>query len=173
MKLYKVHLFIIVVALAVSSAGCVFEDFSEVSTDTVAKDGGSSDTVENDGDSSDAADISCGLDASSCPDEPGAVSECKRGQCKYQCQSTFDDGDNDPSNGCEIDTSSIETCGETHKACPSNNFNHRPTCRMNPLSGTYECGVDETECKDGFENRGLEGCVASEGDAGEGGEDAG
>ncbi len=95
---------------------------------------------------------SCGL---LCPAAPNAAPACAAGRCGSACNAGFADCDNDPSNGCEVDTRTSPThCGRCANACPTAP-NSLPGCAM---------GACRLACSEGFADcDGLapNGCEAS------------
>lgn len=56
--------------------------------------------------------------ASNCPSVPGANSYCAAGTCTFDCQTDYDDCDNNAANGCEVNLNSdANNCGQCGHSC--------------------------------------------------------
>ncbi|MBQ8036823.1 MAG: hypothetical protein IJ268_07520, partial [Proteobacteria bacterium] len=105
----------------------------------------------------DAYEYAC-IDPSSSPEHCGCNEEspgltcaelpnvsdgkCNKGTCEFTCKPGFADCDGDPSNGCEADLSSPQTCGTCKHACdPANVAENGLICTE---------GKCTPICKDGF-----------------------
>jgi hypothetical protein len=85
----------------------------------------------------------CGACGTACATRPNATASCAAGMCAYTCAAGFADCDNDPSNGCEVDTrTSTAHCGACGRVC--NPPNATAVCAMG------QCGV--AACTAGFGN---------------------
>jgi hypothetical protein len=62
--------------------------------------------------------LHCGACGNACPARPHATSSCARGACGIICDSGFADCNNDPVDGCEVDTRGDErNCGACARVC--------------------------------------------------------
>jgi len=85
----------------------------------------------------------CGACGTACATRPNATASCTGGMCAYTCAAGFADCDNDPGNGCEVDTrTSTAHCGACGRTC--NPPNATAVCAMG------QCGV--AACAMGFGN---------------------
>ena len=110
---------------------------------------------------------SAGLNCETLPNV--AEGTCSAGTCSITCKPGFEDCDKDPSNGCEADLNSPDTCGTCETAC---NHEHvaddglactvgkcTPTCQENfydcngscvSLVSNDNCGACGNACPDGL-----------------------
>jgi len=85
----------------------------------------------------------CGRCDNACPMRPNASAVCAMGTCGVSCTVGFGNCDNDPSNGCEVDTrTSPQHCGTCGTVCAA-----RPNAAPACVGGA--CGV---VCNTGFGN---------------------
>lgn len=62
----------------------------------------------------------CGACGRVCPTRANSARACTSGDCVLRCNTGFADCDNDPTNGCEVDTrSSAAHCAMCNNACPA------------------------------------------------------
>jgi hypothetical protein len=94
----------------------------------------------------------CGACGNACPARANATSTCAAGACGFTCAAGFADCNLDPSDGCEVDTSSsAANCGRCGATC-------------NPPNGTAACVAGACTvgaCNDGFgdcNNNPMDGC---------------
>ncbi|MBL8603254.1 MAG: hypothetical protein JNK72_15120 [Myxococcales bacterium] len=60
----------------------------------------------------------CGGCGRGCAARPNTAASCAAGACQYSCAPGFADCDNDPTNGCEVDTQSNNShCGACGRVC--------------------------------------------------------
>ncbi len=60
----------------------------------------------------------CGACGRACEARANTRATCEAGACRYACEAGFADCDNDPANGCEVDTrSSLAHCGACGRTC--------------------------------------------------------
>jgi hypothetical protein len=88
----------------------------------------------------------CGGCGMVCATRPNATASCTAGACTYRCDTGFADCDNDPSNGCEVNTQTASAhCGACGNAC---------TTGMNCSNGTCGniCQAPTTFCAGGCVN---------------------
>jgi hypothetical protein len=101
--------------------------------DTMAANGCETDTS--------TAVMHCGGCGMACPVRPNAAPGCTAGRCTLVCAVGFADCDNDPMNGCEVNTATSEAhCGACRAACPAG-ANATATCAAG------RCGIT---CAAGF-----------------------
>ncbi len=94
----------------------------------------------------------CGGCGMACGARPNATARCTEGACAYSCAEGFADCDNDPSNGCEVDTrTSTAHCGACGTAC--NAANATATCTMG-VCGLGVCNAGFGNC----DNNAANGC---------------
>ncbi|MBL8604571.1 MAG: hypothetical protein JNK72_21780 [Myxococcales bacterium] len=90
-----------------------------------------------------ASTAHCGACGNACPARANAVSTCASGACGFTCLTGFADCDNNPANGCEVDTrTSTAHCGACNRGCTV--ANGTAVC----ASGTCNVGA----CNAGFGN---------------------
>jgi len=95
----------------------------------------------------------CGACGLLCPAAPNATAACTAGRCGNTCAEGFADCDNDPANGCEVDTRTSPThCGRCTNACPTA-ANSLPGCAMGTCR--VACSEGFADC-DGLANNGCE-----------------
>lgn len=87
-------------------------------------------------------------------DPANGTGACEQGTCVLAaCDAGFDDCDQDPTNGCEADLSSVATCASCTNACaPAAGTTLGSACE--PQSGSYQCVCvdDGVEYCDGVQN---------------------
>jgi hypothetical protein len=95
----------------------------------------------------------CGSCGNVCPSGPHSTATCDQGTCKLECDPGFTDCDNNPTNGCEIQTSNdLNNCGTCSHVCSVPNAT--PVC----AGGACEvgnCNVGFADC-DGQPANGCE-----------------
>ncbi len=96
----------------------------------------------------------CGACGTMCPARPNASPACAMGVCGVACSAGFGNCDNDPSNGCEVDTrSSQQHCGACGNACPAGRACTAGVCTLVCSGGQTNCSetcvdtnTSETHC---------------------------
>jgi len=104
---------------------------------------------------SDTDELNCGKCSNACPARPNSVTTCDNGECSYKCNDGFIDCNNNPSDGCEVNSDTDElNCGKCSNACPA---------RPNSVT-TCDNGECSYKCNDGFidcNNNPADGCEAN------------
>ena len=72
-----------------------------------------------------------------------ATSTCNSGTCTFTCLDNFKDCDDDASNGCEADLTTLDNCGACNHACADDNAD-KAMCIAGAC--TYECKSGTTLC---------------------------
>lgn len=94
---------------------------------------------------------SCGTCGHACSNANGTPN-CTNGTCAVACTTGFADCDNDPANGCEVDTNnSVASCGACGNACTA--ANGTPSC-ANGSCGIGACNASFGDC----DNNTANGC---------------
>ncbi len=76
----------------------------------------------------------CGTCGNACPTPANADATCNSGSCGFQCQSMFEDCDNDHANGCEVQLNNdAENCGACGNACDTALYCRSAQCRPSPV----------------------------------------
>jgi hypothetical protein len=89
----------------------------------------------------------CGRCGNACPARANATSTCTGALCGFTCNAGFADCDNDPANGCEVDTrTSAAHCSSCGNACASGvcagSTCQPPTC----TDGVRNGGESDVDC---------------------------
>jgi hypothetical protein len=94
----------------------------------------------------------CGRCGNACPVRANATATCAAGACGIACNTGFADCNNNPADGCEVDTrTAAASCGACNNACPAP-ANATATCAASA------CGI---ACNTGFadcNNNPADGC---------------
>jgi hypothetical protein len=97
----------------------------------------------------------CGTCGNACPSGPNSTATCAQAACGLTCSTGFADCDQDPTNGCEVDTtSSANDCGTCGMACPAV-MNAASVCVSS--SCAYQCDVGFADCN----GLAIDGCEAN------------
>jgi len=85
--------------------------------------------------------LNCGACGTVCPSGSNATRSCASGRCALTCATGFADCDNDPSNGCEVNTASSSThCGACGTACTTAQQCASGSCVARCAAGLTFCG---------------------------------
>jgi hypothetical protein len=103
----------------------------------------------------------CGGCGRVCPQLPGAAVSCVEGRCQSECPAG--DCNDDPSDGCQTDVSTLEHCGACNAPCSTNhvaNAECGATCIANiclpPLTCRGTCEAGYANCDNDLRTNGCE-----------------
>lgn len=103
---------------------------------------------------------SCGSCGNACAGASHATPHCASSACAWTCDAGWGNCDNDPANGCEVDTTtSVAHCGACGQACGS--ANGIPSCAgsvcsIQCIDGWQNCdGLNPNGCESNGENDAL------------------
>ncbi|MFO0559523.1 MAG: hypothetical protein U0269_16015 [Polyangiales bacterium] len=111
----------------------------------------------------DDAAPACDGDASACPTRANAAARCVGNRCAYECLGSYADCNNEPRDGCELDTaSSVNNCGACGVSCPAAN-NATATCTAGAClftcsSGFADCDRDRSNGCEADTSRSPDNC---------------
>ena len=92
----------------------------------------------------------CGSCDVACPTADHATATCENATCGLQCMPGYGDCDNDPGNGCEEPTTSVDNCGACGTVC-SAAPHATATCEGGTQCG-YACETNYLDCDQASSN---------------------
>ncbi len=85
----------------------------------------------------------CGSCGNVCPNRPSSSRTCTAGTCGFTCNGGSGDCNGNPTDGCEVDTTStVAHCGACGNACPAR-ANATSTCSCSTCGFTCNAGFDD------------------------------